>query len=251
VLTLQDKLALAMTTAGSQRALASLIGITHQKLGRWLKEGQTGGAKKIPDDRETLKAINQAFNIHSQVSAEQARVDRIPFSKTSPVFAYRKPLKNGTLGDRVVIEHTQYLSRELRQKVLSHVQESKSYFAVSVRSTIELSIYFKQTEQELKHRIRTDSQDLARAELKGKIKEGVAVGPIFTKYESFGPKSSKAQALKGVEKKLREKHEAAVGQKGTALADQFLLQLIPANYYEPKASAKGKTTRARRKPASR
>ena len=39
-LTSQAKLALAITSAGSQRNLAKLLGVTHQKVGRWLREGE-------------------------------------------------------------------------------------------------------------------------------------------------------------------------------------------------------------------
>jgi hypothetical protein len=247
-LTLQDKLALAMTTAGSQRNLASLLGITHQKLGRWLREGQPNGAKSIPTDSAAVKAINQAFHIHATVSKEQAQIDNIPFDQNAPVFAHRKPLRNGAPGDRVIVDHTQYMTRELRTNVLSHIHKTKRYYAVSVRSTIELARYFKSGEGKLRGKIRTDAQDIGRQEIVNKLEAGQIVGPIYTKYESFGPLSATSNALKGVEQKIREKHEPATGEKGTALADQLLMQLIPADYFERKKAIKQRARKARRKP---
>ena len=85
MLSKQEKLALIMTSAGSMRNAASLIGITHQKLGRWLREGEQGGVSHIPDDPAIDYAINVAFSIHKDIARDQALSDGVPFNAKAPV----------------------------------------------------------------------------------------------------------------------------------------------------------------------
>ena len=69
-LTQQDKLALALTSAGSMRSLAKQLGITHQKVGRWLREGEPGGIKAIP--AAASQAIGKVFTHHVKLAKEVA-----------------------------------------------------------------------------------------------------------------------------------------------------------------------------------
>ena len=119
--TLQEKLALILTSAGSQRVIANMTGASHQQIGRWLREGEeyridihgnhptnkNGTIKRygqIPD--WAANAIDTAFNIHVDISREQAHIDRVPFNATMPVYVERKPLKTGFIGDRVISGNT-------------------------------------------------------------------------------------------------------------------------------------------------
>lgn len=52
--------------------------------------------------------------------------------------------------------------------------------------------------------------------------------PIYTKYENFGRGVNAVKAVKAINDKLIQKHETAA----IDLADQFLLQLIPAKKNE-------------------
>lgn len=138
-LTPQDKLALALTSAGSMRNLAALVGVTHQKIGRWLREGHPDGVKAIP--REAHAAIDQAFAIHRDIAKQQARVDQVPFDRQAPVFMERKTMRNGEKGDRVFAEHTHFIRSGLRQEVVWNAQQSRKFMAVSIRSTVDIHRY--------------------------------------------------------------------------------------------------------------
>jgi hypothetical protein len=138
-LTPQDKLALALTSFGSQRKLAEFIGVTHQKLGRWLREGQIDGAKAIP--REATAAIDLAFTVHRDIAKDTARRQGLPFDPKVPVYLERKPRRDGQLGDRVFAEHTHFIRSGLRQEVIWSAQQSRKFLSVSVRSTVDIHRY--------------------------------------------------------------------------------------------------------------
>ena len=153
MLTLQDKLALMLTSAGSQRVLARSIGISHQKVGRWLREGlpatidpttgyliHSAGIRQIP--KAFSDVIQAAFNHHITVSRLQAQFDNIPFNSKIPTFDYRGQLRkvdrdgNQIKGDRVFTSDTQFISPELRDKIFDFRQASGKYLAASIRSVV-------------------------------------------------------------------------------------------------------------------
>lgn len=229
-----------MTTAGSMRGLASFMGITHQKLGRWLREGQEGGVKAIPTSAQEI--IDTAFEAHRDISQAQALIDQIPFDPDAPVFAHRKALRNGMPGDRVFVEHTQHIRSDLREAIMVFIHESQRFYTLSIRSVVELALYLKQADLRTKksRKRQTDYEAIAQAQLELSEEEGVEKKAIFTKIEYFGPRSNTYDAVREVTKKLRQKHEPATGVPGTALADQFLMQLIPANHVTFVRPAKAK-----------
>lgn len=250
----QEKLALAMTTARSMRDLARFMGISHQKLGRWLREGEPGGAKAIPSDIETQSLIDTAFEAHREVSREQAQAEGLPFDEEAPVFAYRGSLRKGGLGDRVIIDRAQYIRKDLRDAVFVFLHESQRYYTLSVRSVVELATYMKQAEDRIKRRKRqrTQTEWQNAAALILAEEEGQETRPVYTKIEGFGPRTETYKAVSAVQNKLKQKHESATGAKGTALADQYLLQLIPQNYVGFTRPSKAKTrTRGTRKQAKK
>lgn len=258
-LSAQDKLALALTSAGSMRKLAAQIGITHQKLGRWLREGEAGGVKSIPADLFTQAAIDTVFSDHVRTARERAKADRIPFNAAAPVYMERKPLASGDKGDRVFAENTQFIRSATRTKVMQGAHDSKKFYSASVRSVVNLRSYFrKRAAEDIARRGRTD---VSVNELAKIIEQGFkqdtreqhnrtidAAKPfaLYTQREGLliGRKGD-TRTIRGIEKKLREKHEPATGQPGTVLADMYLFQLTPADY------APTPTRRQRRKPTTK
>lgn len=242
-LSLQDKLALALTSAGSQRALAKLVGVSHQRIGRWLREGEpsvidpetgylisSAGAKSIPKDFAPL--IDQAFEIHKDISRWQARVDKLPFDPNAPTFAYRGIMRNGQKGEQVIVERTKYIKPELRTDILEKQARSNKYLQASVRSTVNLKSYFKRVAaDEIKkyNRKRTTPAKLGKQIMDGflnranKIVSNDELMPLFTRYENISPGTNSVKSVAAINRKLREKHEA----HATELANEFLFQLIP------------------------
>jgi len=157
-LTNQDKLALALTSAGSMRNLGALVGVTHQKIGRWLR-----GDTPIP--REATKAINLAFKIHSEVARDQAAVEGLPFDPQTPVFITRPDLikkvpvvvgmnANGTPkirirpkafpGQRAIVSKSDYMSPDLVARAVEPLMRSPLFGAVTARSVIKAKDAIKQ-----------------------------------------------------------------------------------------------------------
>lgn len=261
-LSLQDKLALALTSAGSQRKLAALVGVSHQKIGRWLREGvpatidpttgyliKSAGAKFIPPEAAPL--IDTAFKIHIALTKDQAKADGIPFNSAFPAFAERKLLKTGKKGDRVVIENTEYINSELRNKIIEKAQKSKKYLQVSIRSKVNLVRYFQRVAQEeinkTNRRYETPktlgkkimNSFLAR---QNKIEPNEDILPIFTKYENIS-KDSRPGVENRVNRKLSAKHESAA----VSLADEILFQVDNRTIKNAKPQSKTKGTPVKRR----
>lgn len=269
-LTPQDKLALALTSAGSMRNLAALVGVSHQKIGRWLREGHPDGVKAIP--AAAHEAINQAFLIHRDLAKQQARVDKLPFDSRAPVFMERKEMRNGQKGDRVFAEHTHFIRTGLRQEVIWNAQQSRQYMQVSIRSTVDMARYARRIAQEEIKGRRAGTATLAQltryvqAGLEKRaareIRAGVSPQPIFTKYANISPAmGDRTAGVMTAESLLRRKHEPATTQAiegearpipGTKLADQLLFQLLPAKRNDTRPKTKpAKTANARRGPVAR
>lgn len=254
MLSLQDKLALAITSAGSQRALAKLVGVSHQKIGRWLREGQpatidptTGyvihqaGAREIPP--EYTANINAAFELHKDVSRDQAKADKLPFNEHAPTFDFRGIMRNGQPGERVITLDTKYIHPELRTEILEHKQKSKKYLQASIRSTVNLKRYFQRVAaDEIKkyNRKRTTPARLGKQIMdgflhrSGKIIDADERMPLYTRYENISPGTNARSSIDAINRKLREKHEP----HAIAPADEFLFQLMPQKRGAKKAKPK-------------
>ena len=240
-LTPQEKLALALTSAGSQRNLAKLLGVTHQKVGRWLREGEPGGIQAIP--RDAIPAINVAFAFHSEVTKQQAKVDGVPFDRNFPVFVNR-PILAATdryparPGDRVFVENTQFIRRDLSEKVLKTFQQSGQVMQASIRSTVNLKSYLKvppnapnQSRALLNVQPTSSATQASLDSLQANFEHRNQIDPntsflqpIYTLKENFAPGRTNAGRNIWTEK-LRPKHQPATGEKGTVFADQYLFQL--------------------------
>jgi hypothetical protein len=232
-LTAQDKLALALTSAGSMRQLAALLGVTHQKVGRWLREGGPGGVKKIPD-RE-YENIDFAFDLHKQIAKEQAKTDHLPYTADAPVFVYRPRMSKrdpktgeGMQGDRMIVSHTGFLSPDIRERVITSMHRTGQFIAVSVRSMANLYSYldiqprYANTQSGRKIFKLSMLQPFRAREIEDPGSNARA--PIATKRENISLGADIGVSLEGIRQKLRQKHEphSAPFDVGTELIFQTL-----------------------------
>lgn len=248
MLTLQEKLALTMTSVGSISALAEMIGVSRRTMGRWLREGEPEGVKQIP--KEAKAAINDIFQIHKELVIQQARADKIPHSISRPVFAERKALRTGKPGERVVAERTNFIRNDLRRRVIADQQKSDKYLSASVRSVIDFNEYsrliaIERLEEKGDDYSARDITRIAKAIEKkfvakerierGKIVDTTKPFAIFTRYADISPLRAHddERGIDYIEEQLRHKHDPAVGGFGTVAADQILLQLLPKSYVSP------------------
>lgn len=229
-------LALAMTSAGSQRHLAALVGVTHQRIGRWLREGLPGGAKSIPD--AFIPAIEAAFALHADVSREQASADRLPFDPELPVFLSRpRRLKRdkaglAMIGERAIATQTQYMRADLRNRVVASQHKSRQYAYVSVVSTVDLYSYLKIDRSDPidsgELMIETPGMLVPYLDRERYLGPTNAAAPLATKKENLMPGTAIGLALRSLNSKLSQKHEphAVPGR----LADELIFKTIPGQY---------------------
>jgi hypothetical protein len=250
-LTVQDKLALMMTATSSQRELAAFIGISHQRVGRWLRFGYEGGAKRLPTDPETLDLIDTAFEMHTEVCKAQAKEDGLPFTRELPTFTHRlwrqKQVRHvdpetGEItqrrvvdqdgnpvmvpGDRVSVGNTGWISNELRARVIAHNRDSGRYAFASVGSMVNLALYNKRANERFRDTKRTPDQRRYQKLLLKKAREQTN-GWVFTRYAPMSPDDEfdNEEITDFIDDQLAEKHEPATGTPGTSLASQILLQV--------------------------
>jgi hypothetical protein len=160
----------------------------------------------------------------------------------------------------VFAEHTQFIRTQVRESVMQGASDSKKFYSASVRSQVSLRSYFRaRAAEEIKRRGRRDitPAELARnieKDFKGDLEhqhgrtiDAARPFPLYTQREGLllGRKGDRRN-VRGIEMKLREKHEPATGQPGTVLADMYLFQLTPENYVPPPA-----TPPRKRKPRTR
>lgn len=277
-LTPQEKLALALTTAGSQRALAKLVGVSHQKIGRWLREGipavidpttgyliASAGAKSIP--LEAMPAINQAFEIHKDIAQAQAKADDLPYDPKAPIFARRINHQDGTTGNRVLVENTQYIRDELRDKVIESTARSKKYYKVSVRSIVNLYAYaskaasvelektasFKNKSTREKNQLQKKKADSFYQHITNRMgiqKQFHEKAPMYTSGDALTYKQPNGRfvtdpesAKRALNFKLRTKMQPAAVEGG--LADQMIFQTFskPPTPAKKNGNTKAKLTR--------
>ena len=274
-LSLADKLALIYTGAESQRNVAALVGISHQKVGRILKEEYASDSKVLRDPG-LIAAIDSAFRIHTDVARAQARRDGLPFDPALPVFYSRLPMKVSKMvdqvdrktgemvrvkvpvidprtglqqvapGDRVAAQNTHWLSDTLRNAWISGKAKTGKFYAASVGSIVDIRIYKKRADANQRGP-RTERQKENRRQIIEKLNAGAVNVPMFTKYTDLSfPASMIARDIDG---KLRTKHEPATGNPGTLLANQVLFQLDTRNMEPPRReAAKTIVSKARKKP---
>jgi hypothetical protein len=284
-LSLADKLALIYTSAGSQRNVAALTGISHQKVGRILK-GEYAPESKVLSDPGLRAAIDVALSIHTDIARSQARRDGIPFDASIPVYYARLPFKvfekveyidqlTGEVkekrvpvidpktgkqkidrGDRIAAQNTHWLSNDLRNAWIAATVKTKKFYAASVGSFVNLRRYNARADARFRGKERTEKQQRWREQLKAREaaqKPGeLDSAPLFTKYIAVGQDGfSPLTAVRNIEDQLRQKHEPATGEPGTFLAQQILLQFDTRRMESPRHEASKASIQAPRKKARR
>ena len=282
------------------RALARELGVSHQKVGRWLREGEPqsidahgniptnkdGTPKlygRIPEDIDAQ--LNWVFNRHREVTKQQAIADGVPYNATVPVYTERRYLENKKtiskwfksrkalvaellakygpdwqadhqiewsevhgyrirkVGDRVISGPTEFIRSDMRQKWVRGMVASQAFYKVNVRSIIDLKHYFdKVADDEIQSGRRRGiskrkiAYEISQAWMNKEKREHKRIidraepFPLYTQSYDARPGSDPWQVAQGVEELLQEKHSPATGFHGTAFADEYLLQLLPANY---------------------
>lgn len=227
-LTLAEKLALIYTSAGSQRGVAALCGISHQKVGRILRTGYVGGfapTSRALTDPGLIAAINQGFAIHSDIARGQARAHGLPFVSKLPIYYERKPLRDGSLGDRVAALHTHWITDRVRVGWLSAMHASSKFIAASIGSIVNLVVYSKRADIAQAGKPRDPQKLRDKETIKAKIQQNIIQGMIYTKYTPMDVRFPLDAVLSDMYSKLNQKHSPAVGDPGTALASSILLQV--------------------------
>jgi len=276
-LSLQDRIALIYTSAGSQREVARRLGISHQKVGRILKAGQEGGYRpdaKALRDPALAAQIDRGFKDHQRIVRETAKAQGLPYSAAVPVFYGRLPRKvtrtevdrrTGEIrrvpvidpatgrqkvepGDRVIAPHVHWLSDKLRGDWIRAAHKTQKFAGASVASLVNLKLYFKRADQRMRGQPRTPDQKQWRKEMRERIKraEIQAASLEATVYTKTVPMDFGADTVvKRIDRQLREKHQPATGPDlpGTKLAAQILLQIDPRGNDETKPAKKKPQTR--------
>jgi hypothetical protein len=237
-LSLQDRVALIYSGAGSQREVARRLGISHQRVGRLLKAGspELGGyalnsrALLNPD---LLARVESAFDAHKREAKAQARRDGIPYSADVPIFARNVAHSDGSPGGRVAAEHTHWIRDELRNLWIKKAHATRKYANVSVQSVVSLYDYIKQGKQRA-------AQDRAAGNpppgeaighaigLQMNFNAGRRLQTIGTSYTSLQfPDYALPLVFADIDEKLRRKHAPATGddRPGTKLATRIVLQI--------------------------
>ena len=270
-LSLQDRVALIYTSQGSQRAVARLLGISHQQVGRILKAGQEGGYKADSaklSDPGLQSAVNQGFAVHRSIVKDRAKADGLPYNSAIPVYYARLPRKvtqevvdkrTGELvrvpvidprtgapktvpGDRVSAHNIQWMSDRLRSAWIGSAQKTGKFAAASVGSLVNLQVYKKKGDQAQRGMgPRNEKQRTSRAAIVQKIQAGETLSPMFSKPIPFD--FPEARVAKEFDKVLRQKHQPATGPQlpGTLLANQVLFQVDTRNAPLPKKTPARKT----------
>lgn len=243
-LTPQDKLALALTSYPSQRAMAASMGISHQRLGRWLKQGYEGGVKRIPADTLTQQGIDAFYRQHVRNCNAQSKREGLPSG--IPVFFNRPTLKipnkkgEYVKGQRIIVNNTHHIRNNLRTAIVQILHSTGKYVTASVQSIIDMALYNARAQDRYnklgESLFKTDDDSNRAAAARKAIKEALKLNkkltgdstftaPIYTKMVDIRPDSNIEAAVSKLNDLLRNRHEPATGARGTLFQSAFLFQL--------------------------
>lgn len=237
-LSLQDKVALIYTSAGSQRKVAEALGVSHQKVGRILKAGHPELGGYAANSRALLQpalaaAVELGFKNHKRITKAQAKRDGIQYDPNVPIFARNIPHKDGRPGQRVGAEHTHWLRDELRKAWIVNAFNTRQYAAVSVQSVVSLYDYMEQARGRAYADRMTGTPPTGEAisnaiGLQMNLEMGHKRQLIGTQYTPLQfPTQALPLILADIDDKLRRKHAPATGndRPGTAYASRIVLQI--------------------------
>jgi len=269
-LTLQDKLALALTST-SVSEMSRQLGVSRSTVRRWLNSGPpdarpaigSEGVRAVP--LEAAKAIDALFKGHKAATKKQAKEIGIPFDSKAPVFYKRPERADGRPSDRIFASNTHFLSPQLRINHLQQLQDTKKFFGISVASKVNLLSYLRgrpATEPEGKKALKAIER--AFKNKKKTYSTPISEGPRPTLFENWKTKAEQGEVLKEVkvytkqadfrfgadstieqiENTLRQKHGPAATPNG--FATEILIQ-IPTQPQQPLPAP----SKPRRKPVKR
>lgn len=222
---LQAQIALIYTSQGSQRAVARLTGLSHQRVGRILKAGYPEIGGYAANSRAllnpgTIAAVSAAFKTHTKLARSRARADGLPFDSTLPVYYRRAPMHkkervvwdDGSVsyelqfkpdgspvivpGDRIIAEHTHWLPDELRNAWIARLMQTNAYNNVSIRSTIDLYRYNAQAEDRFKAQARNPKQEYHRRHILLRLARNLKIDPYSDKRGRYKFNSELAREIK-------------------------------------------------------
>lgn len=237
-LSLQDKVALIYTSAGSQRRVADLLGLSHQQVGRILKAGQPELGGYVANSRALknpalIDAVEFGFKLHKQLTKAQAKRDGIQYDPNVPIYARNIPHKDGKPGQRIGAEHTHWLRDELRKAWIVNAFNTRKYAAVSVQSVVSLYDYMEQARGRAYADRMSGNPPTGEAisnaiGLQMNLEAGHKLQLIGTQYTPLQfPAQALPLILADIDDKLRRKHAPATGndRPGTAYASRIVLQI--------------------------
>lgn len=250
-LTPRDKLSLAITSAGSMRRLADLIGASHQQIGRWLRE-------ESPIPLQWNRPIDIGFKIHTQITRDQAIAQRLPFIKDAPVYMRKGIVRFGPdaggITSRVITQHTQYLSDDLRREFLNRMFDTQTMYTAVIRSEIDAMLYAenraaqeyqrhpskKKAMPRLAQTIESEFRKKLNRERDQIIYKGEPLH-LYTKKSIFlqtgKVRMTRKTAVESILGYLEDKHAPAA----IALGDKMLFEIAPKHIKNDRTEIKSRT----------
>lgn len=238
-----DKLALIFTGAGSQRAVAALVGLSHQTIGRILHaqmRGDTATVTRYETRLDVVGLVDTAFDQHAAKARQAARAQGIPYVPGLPIHQARMQRqitdpKTGEIfgipGDRVHATHMHWLSDRLRSEWIKGVVKSQRYANLTVRSKVKLRDYLRKAKQRADEKLRTQGlypsdKAITSAEILRKaLAQHEEIKDIYLPRRVFSRGESGALVANAVERDLQQRHAPSTGEEGTTFADSIYLQL--------------------------
>ena len=248
-LTLQDKLALALTST-SVSEMSRQLGVSRSTVRRWLNSGPpdarpavgSEGVRSIP--KSATESIDALFKRHSAVAKKQAKAIGISIDPKTPVFYQRPEMVSGKISSRIFAKNTHFFSQQLRVNHLQALQDSGQGFGLSIASIVNLLDYlrgrqvetpegtaalraiekaFKNKKKKYSTLISEGSRNTLYTNWKTKAEEGQVLREmkVYTKVADF--RFGADSTIEQVENYLRHKHSAAATPNG--FATEILIQL--------------------------
>lgn len=248
---LADKLGLIYTAAGSQRKVASVVGLSHQTVGRILHAQMQGRDISNYEKRvDLMRLVDRGFASHVALAKAEAKRGGIPFTSALPVYVQRMEKRaDGKPSDRTKLEHAHWLSDRIRNAWLKFSKSSGRYIGATVRSVVNRRAYGKQADKRAKKLQlgRTQEATFYREQMKAQqLKDGRETTPVYTPITRFDASYPDSLALADLNEKLRNRHQPATGDVGTKYADTIIMQFDTRTHATKQSKARSASKGARR-----
>lgn len=156
------------------------------------------------------------------------------------------------LGDRIYIENAQFFSSEMRQIVILDFALTGKMVVASVGSRVNLYRYYQETlaqrldEQrrstkrgkatpgEVRQAMRDSFESTFGIDVK-ELEQSTEIKDIYTRKRVIAPGFNQVAEIKDIENHIRQKHEPAAGEKGTAIGHTIIVQMMRESTNEANA----------------